>query len=216
MVCSPPDPSVHGISQARILAWVAISVSRGSSQPRGWTPVSCIGRHILSHWATWEAPHLCLPTLKASYPPSADTVNKGAILMILLSFIPLPTSLGFHPHNFSETLLTVVTSFGLLKLPGYLMLLFAPCFQKSFPPRLLGMLISCLPLFFAGFSSSSVYPQEGVPQGSSSASTLDTYSLFWDNLSHFWWFWCHLFISDDSKITPTQMISLGLEHSASS
>ena len=30
----PPDPSVHGIAQASILAWVAISVSRGSSQPR--------------------------------------------------------------------------------------------------------------------------------------------------------------------------------------
>ena len=34
-------------------------------------------------------------------------------------------------------------------------------------------------LFFAGFSS-SVYPQEAVPQGSSSASILNTYGLFWD------------------------------------
>ena len=42
---------------------------------------------------------------------------------------------------------------GLLKLPGYLMLQFAPCFQKSFPPRLLGMVTSCLPLVFAGGSS---------------------------------------------------------------
>ena len=48
-------PSVHGISQARILEWVAISFSRGSSQPKDWTHVSCIGRQILYHWATKEA-----------------------------------------------------------------------------------------------------------------------------------------------------------------
>ena len=45
--CSLPGFSVHGISQARILEWVAISFSRGSSQPRDWTHVSCIGRRIL-------------------------------------------------------------------------------------------------------------------------------------------------------------------------
>ena len=35
--CSPPGSSVHGILQARILEWVAISFSRGTSQPRNWT-----------------------------------------------------------------------------------------------------------------------------------------------------------------------------------
>ena len=39
---SPPGSSVHGILQARILEWVAIPFSRGCSQPRGWTQVSCI------------------------------------------------------------------------------------------------------------------------------------------------------------------------------
>ena len=55
---SPPGSSVHGIFQARILGWVAISYSKGSSRPRNRTPVSCgscIGRRILYHWATWEA-----------------------------------------------------------------------------------------------------------------------------------------------------------------
>ena len=50
MDCSPPGSSVHGISQARILEWVAISFSRGSSRPRDWAHVSsspCIGRRIL-------------------------------------------------------------------------------------------------------------------------------------------------------------------------
>ena len=37
MDCSPPGSPVHGISQARILEWVAISSSRGSSQPRDRT-----------------------------------------------------------------------------------------------------------------------------------------------------------------------------------
>ena len=40
--CSPPGSSVHGIFQARILEWVAISFSKGSSQPRDWTHISCI------------------------------------------------------------------------------------------------------------------------------------------------------------------------------
>ena len=51
-LCSPPDSSVHGIFQARMVEWVAISSSRGSSQP---TRVSCIGRWILYHPATCEA-----------------------------------------------------------------------------------------------------------------------------------------------------------------
>ena len=41
MGCNPPDSSVHGILQARILEWVAISFSRGSSWSRNWTHVSC-------------------------------------------------------------------------------------------------------------------------------------------------------------------------------
>ena len=42
MVCILPGSSVHRFFQARILEWVAISFSRGSSQPRGWTRVSSI------------------------------------------------------------------------------------------------------------------------------------------------------------------------------
>ena len=58
MDCSLPGSSVHGIFQARILEWVAIPFSRGSSQPRDGTCISCIsyiGRQILYHWVTWEA-----------------------------------------------------------------------------------------------------------------------------------------------------------------
>ena len=44
--CSPPDSSVHGILQARILQWGAISYSRASSPPRDWTCISCLGRQM--------------------------------------------------------------------------------------------------------------------------------------------------------------------------
>ena len=60
MDCSLPGSSVHGISQARLLEWVAISCSREGSirthvWPSGWTHISCIGRQILYLWATKEA-----------------------------------------------------------------------------------------------------------------------------------------------------------------
>ena len=42
MNCRPPVFSVHGILQARILEWVAMSFSRGYSWPRDWTPVFCV------------------------------------------------------------------------------------------------------------------------------------------------------------------------------
>ena len=51
MDCSPPDSSVHGILQARILEWVAISSFRGSSQPRDQTRISC-----LLYWQTGSLP----------------------------------------------------------------------------------------------------------------------------------------------------------------
>ena len=56
MDCSLPGFSVHGIFQVRILLWVGLSFSRGSSQPRDWTCGSCIGRQIFCHGATWESP----------------------------------------------------------------------------------------------------------------------------------------------------------------
>ena len=56
MDCNPPGSSVHEISQARIVDWIAIPFSSGSSPPRGQASISCvccIGRRILYHCATW-------------------------------------------------------------------------------------------------------------------------------------------------------------------
>ena len=47
MACSPRGSSVHGILQSRIMEWVVISFSRGSSPPRDGICSSCIGRQIL-------------------------------------------------------------------------------------------------------------------------------------------------------------------------
>ena len=66
MNCSPPNSSIHGISQVRILKWVAIFSSRGSSWPRDWTCVSWVAgsllqrKWILYHWATRYVPTMWL------------------------------------------------------------------------------------------------------------------------------------------------------------
>ena len=50
--CSPPGSSVHGILQARILEWVSIPFSKGSSHPKDQTQVSCIAGRFLTFWVT--------------------------------------------------------------------------------------------------------------------------------------------------------------------
>ena len=56
MDCSPPGSSVHGILQARILEWGAISSSRGSFQPRDCTGISCVILHWQADSFTTEPP----------------------------------------------------------------------------------------------------------------------------------------------------------------
>ena len=64
MDCSPPGSSVHGILQAKILKWVAMSSSRGPYQPRDWTHISHIADRFFTNWATlWEC-HMDFGTLK--------------------------------------------------------------------------------------------------------------------------------------------------------
>ena len=67
MDCSPPGSSVHGNLQARILEWVAIPFSRGSSQPRDQTQVSHIAGRFFTIWATREAPNRILFNFKKEW-----------------------------------------------------------------------------------------------------------------------------------------------------
>ena len=74
MNCGPPGSSVHGISQARILEWIAMPSSRGSSRPRNQTHISCLlhwqanslplgHQGTLYHWATREAITVKVPVI---------------------------------------------------------------------------------------------------------------------------------------------------------
>ena len=56
--CSLPGSSVHWNFQAIVLEWIAISFSRGSSQPRGWTWVSHIADRCFTIWATREVRYM--------------------------------------------------------------------------------------------------------------------------------------------------------------
>ena len=63
---SPPGSSVHGILQARILEWIAIHFSRGSSWPRDRTQVSHTAGRFFTIWAN----------LKQSNDADADEINN--------------------------------------------------------------------------------------------------------------------------------------------
>ena len=85
MDCSLPGLSLHGISQARILEWVAISFSRGSSRPRNWTRVSrSVGRRF-TVWASRGATRrdikeqLDLPSGRAGYRASWPSTGVADI-----------------------------------------------------------------------------------------------------------------------------------------
>ena len=67
-LCDSMDNTVHGILQASILEWVAFPFSRGSSQPRNWTGVSCIAGRFFTNWATRKA-HFSYTNNELSQPP---------------------------------------------------------------------------------------------------------------------------------------------------
>ena len=72
-----PGSSAHGIFQARILEWVAISSSRVSSRPRDWTHISCVscfGMRILYLWATRKSQRY----LRKDFP-STNVISVGLI-----------------------------------------------------------------------------------------------------------------------------------------
>ena len=78
--CSPPGFSVHGILQARILEWVTISFSRGSSQPRDRTQVSRIGGRRFNLWAkSWVPKNWCFQIVVLEVPWTARRSNQSIL-----------------------------------------------------------------------------------------------------------------------------------------
>ena len=112
MDCSLPGSSIHGIFQARVLEWVAISFPRGSSRPRDQTQVSCVVGRCFTIWATREVPRVgsnscplswwCHPTshlallLPPSIFPNIRVFSNESVLRIrwskYWSFIISPSS----------------------------------------------------------------------------------------------------------------------------
>ena len=89
--CRLPSSPAHGISQARILEWVAISFSRESSRPRDQIQVtcaSCIGRQIPYHCTTWEAQFLPMDCS----PPGSSV--PGILQARILEWAAFPFSTG--------------------------------------------------------------------------------------------------------------------------
>ena len=77
--CSKPGSSVHGISQSRILDWVAISFSRGFSRPGDQTQVSCFEGRFFTIWATrlFHTPEdLPNPGIKPKSPTSPALAGR--------------------------------------------------------------------------------------------------------------------------------------------
>ena len=114
MDCSLPGSSVHGIFQARVLEWGAISFSRGSSWPRGQTRVSCIVGRCFTVWATREVhqgsviwsqnllvcltpcifivpPHWCKETLRRSGHRIIDIWHLALKRNVELSLLKCPS-----------------------------------------------------------------------------------------------------------------------------
>ena len=76
---SPPFSSVHGILQARLLEWVAVPFSRGSSQPRDWPRVSSnAGIYIFFFFTIWAIIEAPIKLIKVSIWSDKDCVPGGS------------------------------------------------------------------------------------------------------------------------------------------
>ena len=88
--CSPPDFSVHGILQTSVLEWIAIPFSRGTSQPRDWTLVSCVSCTLFTIWAIGKS--LMLLELKKELH-NQKTELKSGLLKAVGSYLAAWTNL---------------------------------------------------------------------------------------------------------------------------
>ena len=94
MDCSPPGSSIYWIFWARILEWIALSFSRGSSQPKDRTCISCIGRWILLLLSHLEGGYYfgCCPLL------FYETL-EGRHSVLLLLFLSLSSVVIIMPDS---------------------------------------------------------------------------------------------------------------------
>ena len=211
MDCSPPGSSIHGISQSRILEWVAISFSRGSSQPQDWTHVSCIGRKVLYHCAIREAHygvwHIVI-ILRAGIPVrNSDWGSTGSENTLGKDLVqPRLYWLTIHSSTFVECGFT-----SLLGLPFYLFIYLFSLEANSFIilwfcHRLtrISRGCTCVPHPESSFH----LPPHPIRQGHPSAPALSTLShalnLGWHSVSYMviYMFQCYSLKSSHPRLLP--------------
>ena len=112
--CSPPSSSVHGILQARILEWVAISFSRGSSQPRDRTQASHIAGRCFNLCTTREALKYKNTVSQKTYYRDTELLYNIVVVFAIywhesalgvhvsLILNPLPPPSPSHPPGLSQ------------------------------------------------------------------------------------------------------------------
>ena len=108
MACSSPGSTVHVISQARILEWVAISFSRGSSQPRDGTSIygiSCLAVGLFTTEPSGKLMYLCIFCNWEKQKTKNKLLNLapvGFFISALFLVMPMQKSglltYGPHPH----------------------------------------------------------------------------------------------------------------------
>ena len=96
MDCSLSGSSVHGIFQARVLEWIAISFSKGSSWPRNWTRASHIAGRCFTVWATREDSRI---SYKCTYIPF---LLKGYLYPFLSPTLSQPSRLSESTRLYSK------------------------------------------------------------------------------------------------------------------
>ena len=113
MDCSPAGSSVHGISQARILKRVVISLSGGASQPSNQACVSCTGRWLLYPW-TWN--------FNSAFPPMTTATWRLLIWPLITGSKPSPFLHSLVPLRSKSNYTSVVFLKGSIHLVTHLWL----------------------------------------------------------------------------------------------
>ena len=134
----PHGRIVHGLLQARILEWVAFPFSKGSSQPRDWTQVSCIAGVFFTSWAqgkpkntgvgslsllqqifpTQESNQDLLHCRRILYQLSYQGNHEMSFTRALIPFMRIPPSWPNQSKDFVSSAITIRIRFSLMSLGG--------------------------------------------------------------------------------------------------
>ena len=110
--CSPPSFSVHGILQARILEWVAIASSRGSSRPRDWTCVSygpALAGRFFTTSTTWQPLFHAFIKYISTHAPRTPRCPAFILILWVLILLVISRSSGVYIYLYILNLIALVS-----------------------------------------------------------------------------------------------------------